>query len=499
MITFASPRVQRFGQSARKSRTLGALSDRGLKRSDGPLELGSVIAGRYKVVDEIGRGGMGVVYRVEHVHTGEPLALKVLVGAARSDPQALKRFKREARASARIQSENVVHVSDADTAPELDGSPFLVMELLRGIDVGRYAAQHGPLEPAEVVALLAQVGSVLELAHGLGIVHRDLKPENLFLHQRKDGTTIAKVLDFGISKFALEEQGLEAGGVTATGAVIGTPLYMAPEQAHGANDKIAPTTDVWAIGLIAMRLLTGEHYWGTPTMADLMMKIAVLPILPPSERWPESKRMSPALDAWFLRSCDRDQAKRWPIVALQIRELASVFGMAHPSLAYGVLTLSRPISANGTSGAMPAVDTVDTAGQTLSPTSTSPAARWPRSRQVALGLAASVACAVIVLAARCSPERTAPPGASIASYRGEGQPPTPIASVAAPVGAVAPTSSTDVSTASSNEPRAAAPQPRPAAPSSRPSTTDPKPRHAAPSTPPGAAASSAPLYAPLAP
>jgi serine/threonine-protein kinase len=427
-----------------------------------------VLAGRYKVVDEIGRGGMGIVYRVEHVHTGEPLALKLLVGAARSDPQALKRFKREARTSARIRSEHVVHIGDADTSPELDGSPFFVMELLHGMDVGKYATQHGPLEPAELVALLAQVGSVLETAHGLGIVHRDLKPENLFLHQRKDGTTTAKVLDFGISKFASEDQALETG-MTATGLVLGTPLYMAPEQAHGQNDKIAPTTDVWAIGLIAMRLLTGEHYWGAPTMADLMMKIAVLPILPPSERWPDSKRMSPALDAWFLRSCDRDQAKRWPTVAMQIRELAAAFGIALPSPVSGALTFAWAVPSN-------------------LPTSTAARARWPRSRQVVLGLAASVACAAIVLAGRGKSQTTAPSAPSNASYSRQERPPAPIVSVAAPVTAVVAPSASPAS-----------PQPSAAAPSSRPTTRDSKPRLAPPSPAPAAASSSAPLYAPLAP
>lgn len=462
------------------------------------MEPGTLLAGRYKVVDEIGRGGMGIVYRVEHVHTGEPLALKVLVGAARSDPQALKRFKREARTSARIQSDHVVHVTDASTSPELDGSPFLVMELLHGMDVGKYGAQHGALEPAEVVALLAQVGSVLAMAHALGIVHRDLKPENLFLHRRKDGTTIAKVLDFGISKFAHEEHAPEMGGVTATGMVIGTPLYMAPEQAHGQNDKIAPTTDVWAMGLVAMRLLTGEHYWGAPTMADLMMKIAVLPIRPPSERWPDSKRMSPALDAWFLRSCDRDQAKRWPTVARQIDELASALGLAIPSPVSGTLTLSRPVASSRTLRPTPAVESVEPPGQTLSPTSTSVAVRWPRSRRVALVLAACVACAAFAFAGRWSSQTTAPSAPSNASYDHdasyghEEQPPAPIASAAAPVAsAAAPVASADVSILSSNAPaRAASLQRRPAVASSGPPpTTAPKPR----------AAESAPLYAPLAP
>lgn len=477
------------------------MSARGLKTPDGLVEPGTLLAGRYEVVDEIGRGGMGIVYRVEHVHTGERLALKVLVGAARTDPQALKRFKREARTSARIQSEHVVHISDANTSPELDGSPFLVMELLDGMDVGRYAAQRGALEPTELVALLAQVGSVLEVAHGLGIVHRDLKPENLFLHRRKDGTTIAKVLDFGISKFAQEAQALETAGVTTTGVVIGTPLYMAPEQAHGQNDKIAPTTDVWAMGLIAMRLLTGEHYWGAPTMADLMMKIAVLPILPPSERWPESKLMSPALDAWFLRSCDRDQAKRWPSVASQIAELGAALGVVLPSPVSGTLTLSRPVGSTRTLGPTPALGPAERAGQTLSPTSMSVAGRWPRSRRVALGLAAAVACAAIVLAGRWSSQTTAPSvssAPSVASSSHEEPPPVPVAS------AVAPVASTNASTAGSNAPtRAALPRSHAAIPGSSAPGTDSKPTLAVPpssSSPPrAAAAASAPLYAPLAP
>jgi serine/threonine protein kinase len=388
------------------------------------------------------------------------------------------------------------------------------------MDVGKYAKQRGALEPAEIVALLAQVGSVLEVAHELGIVHRDLKPENLFLHQRKDGTTIAKVLDFGISKFGPEEQALEAAGVTTNGVVIGTPLYMAPEQAHGHNDKIAPTTDVWAIGLIAMRLLTGEHYWGSPTMADLMMKIAVLPLVPPSARWPDSKRMSPALDAWFLRSCDREQAKRWPTVALQIGELASALGVASTSPVSGALTIASPVHASGAPGATPAVDAVDTAGQTLAPTSAGAAPRWPRSRHVALGLAASVACAAIVLAGRSSSQATAPSAPTNASSSREERPQAPIASAGAPVAAVAPSASADLSTS----PRPPSPQPRAAAPSARPTTTDSKPpatpakpaaaphaaaTHAAatpatPATPAAAtpgtpAPSSAPRYAPLAP
>ncbi|MFO0740392.1 MAG: protein kinase [Labilithrix sp.] len=303
-----------------------------MEKSD-TLDIGAVIGGRYRVTGEIGRGGMGVVYRVEHVHTGESLALKVLLGGARFDPQAVARFKREARASTQIRSEHVVRVTDADTAPELDGSPFFVMELLRGIDLEEYVHLHGPIAIPELVPLLAQITSALHLAHGLGIVHRDLKPGNLFLHERLDGTTVAKVLDFGISKFITAKEQMETAGMTSTGSVLGTPLYMAPEQAHGHNDKIAPTTDVWAVGLITMKLMTAESYWGEPTMAELMMKIAVKDIIAPSKRWPGRADMTPALDAWFARSVAREQESRYASVEEQMRDLAAALEQPMPTSA----------------------------------------------------------------------------------------------------------------------------------------------------------------------
>lgn len=295
------------------------------------VQPGTLIASRYKVANEIGRGGMGVVYRVDDVHSRESFALKALLGAARFDPQATARFKREARASARIRSDYVVRVIDADTGPELEGSPFIVMELLQGSDLEQHIACQGPLAPELLIPVLTQVAEALELAHQLGIVHRDLKPENLFLHECADGTVMAKILDFGISKFISEE--VDVANKTSTGSVVGTPFFMSPEQARGENDRVTPTTDVWAMGLVALRLLTGEHYWGVSTMPELMMKIAVTEMIPPSERWPNGKHMSPALDAWFLRSCEREQQKRWPSVPVQMMELASVFGIQTSSVA----------------------------------------------------------------------------------------------------------------------------------------------------------------------
>lgn len=302
-----------------------------------------MIASRYKVVREIGRGGMGVVYEVEHLHTAERHALKVLIGNSCRDPQALVRFKREARVSASVRSAHVVRVTDADTAAELDGAPFLVMDLLQGEDLEVHLRAHGSLAPKEVVAILQQVSQGLGRAHALGIVHRDLKPENLFLQQAEGDTPstpppstpprapVVKILDFGISKLTRPESSADddlALRVTATGAVIGTPLYMAPEQAGGGSGAgIGPWTDVWAIGLIVMRMLTGESYWGRDvTMTTLMRRLLGLETLElPSRRWPSHPWMSPALDAWFAKSCALEATERFTSVEEQVASLADAF------------------------------------------------------------------------------------------------------------------------------------------------------------------------------
>ncbi len=178
--------------------------------------------------------------------------LKLLLGRAAQDPKSIERFKREARASARIKSENVVKVVDADVASELDGAPFLVMELLNGTDLQKQLERRGRFPPDEALHYLAQAARALDKSHTIGIVHRDIKPENLFLHEREDGSAILKILDFGISKIigGVAAIDLSGAGMTSTGAVLGTPLYMSPEPARGRIAEIGPTTDVWAMGLI---------------------------------------------------------------------------------------------------------------------------------------------------------------------------------------------------------------------------------------------------------
>ena len=285
------------------------------------LTPGQIIVGRYRVLQQIGKGGMGAVFLVEHVNTGDRAALKVLQGAASQDPESIERFKREARAPARIQSENVVRVVDADAAPELGGAPFLVMELLSGNDLQKIVAQSGPLPPQEVSRVLGQVARALDKAHAMGIVHRDLKPENLFLHQREDGSTVVKILDFGISKLdEVQEPGMQYQ-LTRTGAVMGTPLYMATEQALGRRELIGPQTDVWSLGLIAIYLLTGEPYWRGKTVPDILGSVLSYAMYPPSQRWPQ---LPPQLDAWLFRSCARTPDQRYRSAGEQIAELTEL-------------------------------------------------------------------------------------------------------------------------------------------------------------------------------
>jgi len=287
-----------------------------LAESLGP---GAIIGGRYRVERQLGQGGMGHVFLVQHVHTDERLALKLLRSTVVQDQATLDRFRREARTPARIDSDHVVRVTDADVAPELGNVPFLVMEYLRGEDLEHLSQRRVTIPPNEVVLLLAQAARALDKAHGLGIVHRDLKPENLFLTQREDGTPCVKILDFGIAKMTGGDV-KDAGHLTTTGQIFGTPLYMSPEQAMAESSKICGQTDVWALGLIAHKLLHGKEFWTAQTLTHLVAQIAFEPIPAPSANGSE---LGPAYDEWFAKCCARDIASRFASAAEAISALAS--------------------------------------------------------------------------------------------------------------------------------------------------------------------------------
>jgi serine/threonine protein kinase len=284
----------------------------------------TVIGGRYRVVRELGRGGVGTVYLVNHVHTGERFALKVLHGNVDRKPEALVRFEREMRLPAEIRSPHVVKVTDAGAAPELDGAWFMVMELLDGMDLSRGLAKRVRMSGEEVLWTLNQVRRGLEKIHGTGLVHRDLKPENMFIHRREEGGLIVKILDFGLVRQSQESEGPGSAQLTQLGTILGTPLYVSPEQALG--EPIGPPVDIWALGMIAYELLVGKSYWdATEHVTTLIFKVVQGKLTPPSKQAPGV--LPPAFDEWFFRSCARDRNARFSNVSEQMTALATALGL----------------------------------------------------------------------------------------------------------------------------------------------------------------------------
>jgi serine/threonine-protein kinase len=310
----------------------------------GELAKGTIIAGRYYVERLLGKGGMGAVYAVHHTNTGEALALKVLNPDVASNPQAVERFRTEARAPVRIGTDHVARVIDADVSQELGGVPFLVMEYLTGRDLNAELKRRGAFPAGEVVLYLRQVARALDRAHALGIVHRDLKPQNLFLTKRDDGSPLVKILDFGIAKLTDNA----SHELTQDGAVFGTPWYMSPEQARGQTGKISPSTDLWALGLIAFRLLTGRNYWTAEGLAGLIGQILYEPMQPPSQMAPH---LGPRFDEWFAKACNRDENARFQSAAELVNQLALALGVAAQSSGMGTSHPSLDVSQQHLMGA----------------------------------------------------------------------------------------------------------------------------------------------------
>ncbi len=217
--------------------------------------IGAIVAGKYRIERKLGEGGMGLVVAASHLSLGGQVALKFLSPGDELRHDAVARFTREAQSVARIKSEHVTRVLDMGT---LDGGePFIVMELLEGMDLHKFVRKNGPLSIAEAAEYLLQAAEGVAEAHALGIVHRDLKPANLFLTRKPDGSAFVRVLDFGIAKNI--HQNKEAGDVSLTVGtdVLGSPLYMSPEQIRNPKE-VDPRADVWSLGAILYRLLTGR-------------------------------------------------------------------------------------------------------------------------------------------------------------------------------------------------------------------------------------------------
>ena len=238
--------------------------------------------GKYEVVRLVGRGGMGTVYEARSVAIGKRVAMKFISAGAARDPEGAARFQREAEAASAVESAHIVEIFDSGTSDE--GQPYIVMELLRGEDLGHRIKRCGRLEIAEAVHVVAQLLRGLHRAHEAGIVHRDLKPDNVFLVDRDDdlghegsaaarSTGFVKILDFGISK--VRKTGTTpVDTLTSKGTVLGTPFYMAPEQAQALPD-IDGRADLWSVGAILFECLTGRPPHSGATYEQVIVSICM--------------------------------------------------------------------------------------------------------------------------------------------------------------------------------------------------------------------------------
>ena len=229
--------------------------------------VGTTVAGRYRVERLLGSGGMGAVYRAEHIHMRKTVALKVLHKELLGVNEVVARFEREAIAAGRIEHPNVAPATDFGKLD--DGSFYLVLEFVDGKSLRELIAE-GPIEWERAVAILRQVVSALVAAHAAGIVHRDLKPDNVMLVPLPDGSERVKVLDFGIARVALADAQRDATHLTKVGAVMGTVAYMSPEQALG--EEVDERTDLYALGVILHEMIAGRPPYDADTAAQILAK-----------------------------------------------------------------------------------------------------------------------------------------------------------------------------------------------------------------------------------
>lgn len=287
--------------------------------------IGVLVAGRYRILELLGRGGMGVVYKAEHASIGKLMALKLLTGELTRDLDHVKRFRREAMMASQLSHPNTVQVFDFGGG---DGLTYLAMEYLRGIDLGRVIEKEGALGPVRTAKLIIQVCSSLIEAHEKDIVHRDLKPENIMIMASPTGDDVVKVLDFGLAKL---RESRELAAVTMRGAIVGTPYYMSPEQAQG--EGVDQRTDVYALGAVMHVCLTGVPVFDAPSPIGVLGKQLAEEPRSILERFPELQ-VPASFDQIILRCLRKDPDQRFRTARELQSALISAFeGLGHASAA----------------------------------------------------------------------------------------------------------------------------------------------------------------------
>ncbi|HEY6462532.1 MAG TPA: protein kinase [Polyangiaceae bacterium] len=452
-----------------------------------PVAVGQVLAGKYRVDHVLGVGGMGVVAAATHVTLDQKVALKFLLPAALLVPDTKERFLREARAAVRLKSEHVAKVLDVGTLD--DGSPYMVMEFLEGATLGQTLRHGRALAVADAVGFVLQACEGVAEAHMAGIVHRDLKPDNLFLTTGIDGRPLVKVLDFGIAKTAKVDGTLS---LTRTSAIVGSPLYMPPEQLRSAKNVDA-RSDIWSLGAVLCEMLTGRVPFPADSFAELCIRATQEPAPVPSRRRPE---ISPDLDAVVLRCLEKDPDARFANVG----ELARALEPFAPDDARGfaervasvLVASSLPRISTGTSPSSSGVQKAAT-GNAWGHTSGG-ATRRRRITWAGVGVAAfAVAVAIVSItrhaeapssASSAGPASTlvtpaaAPPGSVLSLV-----PVAATASGAAPSGSVSSSSSVQPTAplgSSPSLPASLTPAPSPTGAAARPHGTQPPGVSAAP-------------------
>ncbi len=308
-----------------------------------PLNPGDILAGKYRIESILGTGAMGIVFAARHIELQEIRAIKLMLPAALGDADGVERFLREARAAVRLRGRHIARVLDLGRTD--DGAPFIVMEHLEGSDLRAVLERDGSLPVLDAVRYVAQACEGLAEAHAVGIVHRDLKPANLFLTREPNGAPCIKILDFGIAKIssAPDAPALE---MTKTAEIIGTPMFMSPEQMRSTRDVDA-RTDVWSLGIILFRALTGQAPFKGTTITQLCAAVVADP--PPR---PSSLRagLPHGLEEIVLRCLEKEPARRYASAAELGAALEAIAGVetgAHVVIRVPSLIDLPPMAAQG--------------------------------------------------------------------------------------------------------------------------------------------------------
>jgi serine/threonine-protein kinase len=294
-------------------------------KADGSPWPGRSLGGKYRVLRAIGHGGVGSVYEAEGTG-GARFAVKILDRQWAKDDVVVGRFAREARAASAVPSEHIVRVVDGGTE---DGCPYLVMELLAGEDLGQRLRRERHLELDDALSIVEQVLVALVAAHGAGIVHRDLKPDNVLLVERDGATDLVKIVDFGMSKLDRPAGSTKPLPLTRKGVVLGTPLYMSPEQAR-ASTSVDARSDLFAVGAILFECLTGRPPFTGETYEQVLLKICM-------EDAPDVRRWAPevpdSLAAVVGKALEREREDRYASADEMLAAVRAIGRVGHGDVA----------------------------------------------------------------------------------------------------------------------------------------------------------------------